>query len=310
MGISACAVMPDNISPPAAPAAPENTSAPQETFFGYKMKEVSAFAPDSESGEHIATLWRQNRRATQDADQRLEECSRNRDASDWCRQLAPLIDWLQKTKEKSLNDRIAEVQDMVNRLVQYQEDKYVGDMDWNRQYIENHRERFDQYERDGKSDFFLTYEEAFHFGAGDCDDYAIMKYDLLRHLGVPENKMMLVLLGLNRSSRPIVYSSGTPVNREEQIGSTIDGHYYSPHALLVVKNERGQKIVMNNEERLFLDEHWNFIPVYGVSGQSQWQAFSPDKDSPLNKIIKSRLLHPGASDSKSFLSQTTAPRPQ
>ena len=49
----------------------------------------------------------------------------------------------------------------------------------------------------GVTDYWATPFEFLAHGEGDCEDYAIAKYFLLKHLGIPANKMLITYVNVN-----------------------------------------------------------------------------------------------------------------
>jgi len=76
----------------------------------------------------------------------------------------------------------------------------------------------------GKSDFWATPIE-FMKNGGDCEDYAISKYVALRALGVPEERMRILILQDMQKNIPhailIVYTDNGPVLLDNQIKSVV-----------------------------------------------------------------------------------------
>lgn len=74
----------------------------------------------------------------------------------------------------------------------------------------------------GKSDYWATPME-FMKNGGDCEDYAITKYVALRALGVPEQRMRILILQDMQKNIPhailIVYTDNGPVLLDNQIKS-------------------------------------------------------------------------------------------
>lgn len=77
----------------------------------------------------------------------------------------------------------------------------------------------------GKSDYWATPSEFFARG-GDCEDFAIAKYAMLKQLGVPEHKMRLAVVQDKIKNIPhavlIVYTDNGPVLLDNQIKRTAE----------------------------------------------------------------------------------------
>lgn len=75
----------------------------------------------------------------------------------------------------------------------------------------------------GKNDYWATPSEFFARG-GDCEDFAIAKYAMLKNLGVPENKMRLAIVQDKIKNIPhavlIVYTDTGPMLLDNQMKST------------------------------------------------------------------------------------------
>lgn len=97
----------------------------------------------------------------------------------------------------------------------------------------------------GKSDYWATPIEFMERGAGDCEDYAISKYASLRALGVPEDRMRIVIL------------QDTAKNM--------------PHAILAVYADSGVMILDNQAKTVKYDtEINNYKPIYSINRQGWW----------------------------------------
>lgn len=75
----------------------------------------------------------------------------------------------------------------------------------------------------GKSDYWATPSEFFARG-GDCEDFAIAKYAMLKDLGVPEDQMRLAIVQDKIKNIPhavlIVYTDNGPMLLDNQMKST------------------------------------------------------------------------------------------
>jgi len=103
-------------------------------------------------------------------------------------------------KGMSLNGKVAAVNEYVNQF----------------RYIED-KNNF------GKSDYWATPTEFFARG-GDCEDFAIAKYAILKQLGVPESQMRLAIVQDKIKNIPhailIVYTDNGPMLLDNQIKTT------------------------------------------------------------------------------------------
>lgn len=101
----------------------------------------------------------------------------------------------------------------------------------------------------GKTDYWATPIE-FAKNGGDCEDYAIMKYVLLRTLGVPEERLRIVILQ--------------------------DMQKNIPHAILVVYSENGP-VVLDNQIKTVthVDRISHYKPIFSINRDSWWLHTKP-----------------------------------
>lgn len=97
----------------------------------------------------------------------------------------------------------------------------------------------------GQGDYWVTPDEFFARGGGDCEDFAIAKYVLLRDLGVPEDHLRVT----------VVY----------------DRYLKNMHALLTV-NMDDEILVLDNQIAKVQDlEMTNrYHPIFGLGRQAWW----------------------------------------
>lgn len=90
------------------------------------------------------------------------------------------------------------------------------------EYVNNFRYIEDK-DNFGKSDYWATPTEFFARG-GDCEDFAIAKYAILKQLGVPEDKMRLAIVQDKIKNIPhavlIVYTDNGPMLLDNQMKAT------------------------------------------------------------------------------------------
>ena len=92
----------------------------------------------------------------------------------------------------------------------------------------------------GRSDYWVTPEEFYARGGGDCEDYAIVKYAWLRSLGVPEDSMRLA----------VVYD----VERK------------SPHTVLVLQDGAKTLILDNQDTEMRVAESvTRYRPIFSIN---------------------------------------------
>lgn len=99
----------------------------------------------------------------------------------------------------------------------------------------------------GQHDYWATPIESLATGAGDCEDYAILKYTTLRALGVQEAQLRLM------------YVRATSVDE--------------PHMVLIYFSEPdAMPLVLDNltDRILPADKRTDLRPVYSFNGQGLW----------------------------------------
>ncbi len=101
----------------------------------------------------------------------------------------------------------------------------------------------------GKSDYWATPIE-FLMRGGDCEDYAIAKYTALRILGVPEERMRLMILQ--------------------------DMQKNIPHAVLVVYTDNGAMILDNQiKTATKADKITHYKPIFSINRTAWWLHTKP-----------------------------------
>lgn len=104
----------------------------------------------------------------------------------------------------------------------------------------------------GKTDYWATPME-FVKNGGDCEDFAITKYVSLRALGVPEERMRLVVLQ--------------------------DMQKNIPHAVLVVYTEKGPVVLDNQIKRaLPVEKISHYKPIFSINRDSWWLHTKPNRN--------------------------------
>ena len=97
----------------------------------------------------------------------------------------------------------------------------------------------------GQSDRWAAASQSLRSGRGDCEDYAIAKYQILRELGVAEQDLFLVI-GRDRVMR-------------------------ADHAVLAVRVGGGYRILDNFSNRVLGDgEVRDFLPTFSFSSSRSW----------------------------------------
>ncbi|MHA4838940.1 transglutaminase-like cysteine peptidase [Sphingopyxis sp. MSC1_008] len=131
-------------------------------------------------------------------------------------------------------DLLARVNQWVNREIAYVNDD------------RNYRQR----------DFWATAEQTIARGKGDCEDFAILKMQMLRAAGVDAGKMKLVLL--------------------RDLAANAD------HAFLLVQTDAGKVVLDNVTDRLYDGSQSNAVrPVLSFSENRRWvHAYRGSQPSP------------------------------
>ena len=134
-------------------------------------------------------------------------------------------DQTEKFKSMSLADKISAVNAYVNKFT-YIEDK-------------------DNY---GKSDHWATPSEFFARG-GDCEDFAIAKYAMLKELGVSEDRMRLAIV-------------------QDKIKNI-------PHAILIVYGDNGP-VILDNQIKVTKQASnvTRYKPIYSINADGWWRHLS------------------------------------
>lgn len=107
----------------------------------------------------------------------------------------------------------------------------------------------------GKTDYWATPIEFLKNG-GDCEDYAITKYTALRMLGVPENRMRILVLQ--------------------------DMQKNIPHAVLVVYTEKGPLLLDNQlKSAVPVEKISHYKPIFSINRDAWWLHTKPSNNMPV-----------------------------
>ena len=138
-----------------------------------------------------------------------------------------------QVKNKRRGLQIPKINYMVNRLLAYREDVQI----WN------------------TGEYWASPMESLARRAGDCEDYAILKYALLRDLGVKDADMRIVVL--------------------------MDTAARQHHAVLSVRHEGKWLILDNRFSRIRFERDLpNYQPLYTVNAAGEW-SHTQDKGTPV-----------------------------
>ncbi len=135
--------------------------------------------------------------------------------------------WLDQTGARAEDDRtsqIAAINRWVNGKIAYADDYKL------------YRQR----------DFWASSRETLRRGKGDCEDYAILKMDLLAAMGIERDRMLLVI------ARDLVRNAD--------------------HAVLVVKLESGASVMLDNSTDQLLDGRRanDYRPIMSFASNGKW----------------------------------------
>jgi predicted transglutaminase-like cysteine proteinase len=104
-------------------------------------------------------------------------------------------------------------------------------------------------------DYWAAADEITRRGAGDCEDFAILKYDLLLQAGVPASSMSLVVL------------------------KDLDRNLF--HAVLAVSTNKGHFILDNVVDRVYRDQEVShYQPLFSFSKGRSWLHGTSVKTAP------------------------------
>lgn len=158
---------------------------------------------------------------------------------------------VENSKDLRFYDKLSLVNNLVNSQITYQED------------IVTYK----------KTDYWASAQETLKRGWGDCEDYVIMKYSMLRKLGVPAKSMSLVVL--KDTSRNLY------------------------HAVLAVSTSKGNFILDNVRDVVHQDTQIaHYQPLYSFSDNRSWIHGTPVKEktfSPVNVAHSLEKIAPGKS---------------
>jgi predicted transglutaminase-like cysteine proteinase len=97
----------------------------------------------------------------------------------------------------------------------------------------------------GKSDYWETPVEFFKRGGGDCEDFAITKYMLLRMMNVPKERLRIAI-----------------------VNDTEKGIH---HAILIVYTDQGSMFLDNQiKQATYTRASTRYEPIFSINEQSWW----------------------------------------
>lgn len=105
-----------------------------------------------------------------------------------------------------------------------------------------------------RTDYWAPASQTVALGAGDCEDFAILKYKLLVKAGIPESSLSLVIL---KDTAKRVY-----------------------HAVVAVHTNRGNYILDNLRQKVYRDrEAPQYLPLFSFSENKSWIHGLPGGDA-------------------------------
>lgn len=159
---------------------------------------------------------------------------------------------LDGNRDTRFYDKLTLVNNLVNAQIEYKEDDVAY----------------------GKLDYWAPAQETLGRGFGDCEDFAIAKFTLLRKLGVPAKSMSLVIL---RDTSRNLY-----------------------HAVLAVSTSKGHFILDNVRNGVYQDTQIShYQPLYSFSAERSWIHGKPvrEGEAPAEAILNLASVTPGKSAS-------------
>jgi predicted transglutaminase-like cysteine proteinase len=129
-------------------------------------------------------------------------------------------------------------------------------------YMNNHIKYIDDKSAHNKNEHFQTPEQTFKSGQGDCEDYALLKADLLRRAGVPSHQVSVMMLAPTQPNQ-------------------------SGHAVAIYTAEDGKKYVLDNDKN-----QTDPIPLDEYLEKNKFVATVEIREG---EVIKLPLKEPGVS---------------
>ncbi len=154
-------------------------------------------------------------------------------------------DAVTRGKQKDFAGKLALANSVANSIIVYQSDREIY----------------------GRFDYWASAKETIQRGAGDCEDFAILKQTLLRAMGVPDKSLSIIIL---RDNSRNLY-----------------------HAVLGVSTNQGHLILDNVRGQVFRDTQVsNYQPLFSFSGSRSWihgrpagnSTYSAKADIPLDNV--------------------------
>ena len=186
------------------------------------------------------------------------------------RALSAYAERFERLRDRSLAEKCAAVNAAVNKDI-----AFVWDQ-WN--YATEER--------------FATPAETLREGRGDCEDYAIMKYFLLRHLDVPADNLLLAVVDIPNGIHMVVLAGEVlPLFQAGNRGFFMGTR---PKGILVLDNKNQDKPPPALESAPYHDAHFllNEKKALKKGGDNVWRMEREYKPAPLSRLFPVRKASP------------------
>ena len=225
-------------------------------------------------------------------------------------------EFIDQHRGASIEEKMDAVNKFVNDRVEYLKD---GDIRSN--YIPDYS-KGGELTWIGRIDDFRTSTEILNSGTGDCDDYAIAKYDLLAAMGVDESRLQIIVGATITAVTPDEQEKVNFLERGKGVSEFSDfsykGYEYGMHAMLLVDHmkESGTFSLLDNDvgNNKIIDQRTlrilpdTFIPIAGFNKEGQTFYTTSREDDPIHKI-KEHYFDPHSRDIRDFYQNREVPEP-
>ena len=277
--------------------------------------------PDMISQDSVSALaersWAANRAVTAELDKSLSQnFNAQADKYKSLMTVPGVKEFIDQHRGASIEEKMDAVNKFVNDRVEYLKD---GDM--RPSYIPDYS-KGGEWTWIGRIDDFRTSTEILNSGTGDCDDYAIAKYDLLAAMGVDESRLQIIVGAMFTTATPDDQQKVNFLERGKGQSEFSDfsykGNEYGMHAMLLVDHmkETGTFSILNNDRgaNRILDEVTlrnspdYFFPIAGFNKDGQTFYTTSREDDPIHKI-KEHYFDPHSRDIRDFYQNREVPEP-
>jgi predicted transglutaminase-like cysteine proteinase len=179
------------------------------------------------------------------------------------RALSAYAERFEKLRDRPLAEKCAAVNAAVNKDIAFVWDK------WNY----------------GIEERFATPAETLREGRGDCEDYAIMKYFLLRHLDVPADNLLLAVVDIPDGKHMVLLAGeALPLCQAGNRGLFMGTR---PKGILVLDNKNRDKPPPALESAPYRDAHFlmNEKKALKKGGDNVWRMEREYKPIPLPRLF-------------------------